>query len=91
MYRRNATVAQIEAEAARFQAEVGSRFTVNPNSYGIRIECNACHESATHDRGYAFGRLHNCASRGFVAPRPADHIQESVNPDGTRNRVLSWA
>lgn len=91
MYRRNANVAEIEAESARFQAEVGTRFTVNLNSYGIHIKCNTCGESATHDRGYIFGRMHNCISRGFVAPRPADHVQETVNADGTRNRVLSWA
>lgn len=89
MYRM-ATVAQIEAEAARFQAQVGSGFTVNPNSYGVRIECNTCHESATHDRAYRFPAQHAHESRVFVAPRPADYRSETVNADGTKSVVLGW-
>jgi hypothetical protein len=55
-----ATVAEIEAEAARFQAEVGAGFEVRPNSYGVRIECCACHASSTHDRAYRFPHEHVC-------------------------------
>lgn len=86
MYRM-ATVAQIEAEAARFQAEVGTGFTVNPNSYGVHIKCNTCHESATHDRAYRFPSQH----AHTTAPRPADYRSETVNADGTKNVFLGWA
>jgi hypothetical protein len=61
MNARTATVAQIEAEAARFQAEVGDRFIVNPNGYGVHIRCVACGEFSTHDRAYRFSREHVCA------------------------------
>lgn len=54
----HATVAQIEAEARRFQIEVGERFSVTPNSYGIRVECLTCFEAACRDRAYSFGREH---------------------------------
>lgn len=57
---RMATVAEIEAEVVRFQAEVGWTFKVSPNSYGVHIECNNCKESATHDRAYRFPREHKC-------------------------------
>jgi hypothetical protein len=89
MYRM-ATVAEINAEAARFQAQVGSDFAVSPNSYGVRIECNTCHESATHDRAYRFAQGHSHGG-GFVSPRPADYRSETVNADGTKNIVLGWA
>lgn len=89
MYRM-ATVAEINAEAARFQARVGSGFTVSPNSYGVRIECNTCQESATHDRAYRFAREHSHGSH-YTAPRPADYRSVTVNADGTRSKVLGWA
>lgn len=87
MYRM-ASNAQIKAEAERFQAQVGSSFTVAPNSYGVRIECNTCHQSATHDRAYRFAREH---TDGFTAPRPADYRSETINADGTKNVILGWA
>lgn len=86
---KSATVAEIEAEATRFQAEVGDQFTVNPNSYGIHIRCNVCQEAATHDRGYAFGRNHKHTVQ--VPNRVADYRKETVNADGTRNVFLGWA
>lgn len=55
---RIATVAQLEAEARRFQAEVGDTYTVRPNSYGVRIECTTCHDAATGDRAYRFPLEH---------------------------------
>jgi hypothetical protein len=78
------TAAQINAEAARFQTEVGQAYTVAPNSYGVRIECNACRESATHDRAYRFPNLHRCPK----VARVADFEERTVNADGTVNRVL---
>lgn len=90
MYRM-ATVAEINAEATRFQAQVGSGFTVKPNSYGVRIECNTCRDSATHDRAYRFAAQHTHESRHFTAPRPADYRSGTVNADGTKNIVLGWA
>lgn len=53
-----ATVAQIEAEAKRLQAEVGEGFKIQPNSYGVRAECVVCRASSTHDRAYRFVREH---------------------------------
>lgn len=89
MYRM-ATVAEIESEAARLQARAGADFIVAPNSYGVRVECTICHESATHDRAYRFVNNHTHGSRHFTSPRPAEYRSESINPDGTRNVVLGW-
>lgn len=87
---RMATVEQIEEEARRFQTEVGTGFTVTPNSYGVRIECNTCGVSETHSRAYRFARTHG-HSVGFTSPRPADYRSETVNSDGTRNVILGWS
>jgi hypothetical protein len=44
-----ATVAQVEAYAASVAA-ARPTFTVRPNTYGVRIECPVCHESASANR-----------------------------------------
>lgn len=54
------TVAEIEAEAVRFQAKIGTGFTVSPNSHGLHVRCNKCGISGTHDRAYRVGDLHTC-------------------------------
>lgn len=57
---KTATVAQLAAEAVRFQAEAGAQFEVRPNGYGVRIECKTCRVAATHDRAYRFPQEHVC-------------------------------
>lgn len=88
---------QINAEAARFQEAIGDRFTVSPNGYGIRVECNRCHESATHERGYLFGRNHNCepqvttpASRALASIRRTHAANQAVL-DGVRKQLSELA
>lgn len=54
------TVAEIEAEVVRFQAKVGSGFTVSPNSHGLHVRCNKCGTSGTHNNAYLLGDFHTC-------------------------------
>lgn len=55
---KQATVAQLEAEAVRFQGVIGDKFVVNPNSYGLHVRCTVCGESGTHDRAYRMADDH---------------------------------
>lgn len=59
---RQSTVAEINAEAARFQTVVGSDFSVKPNGYGVHVTCLTCRESASGDRGYRFPYEHKHTS-----------------------------
>lgn len=56
---RQATVAEIETEAARMQVKVGNGYVINPNGYGIHIRCTTCGESATRGEAYRFSYEHS--------------------------------
>jgi len=56
---KQATVAEIEAEATRYQGVVGEKFAVNPNGYGLHVRCRGCGESGTHDRAYRMADAHS--------------------------------
>jgi len=80
---RKATVAEIEAYAAKTREEFkGQGFKIDPNSYGLRAECETCHDSATLNPEM-WMRNHNCTTG-----RKADFEETTVNPDGTKNRTL---
>lgn len=51
-----ATTAEINAYATQVADELPS-FIVSPNSYGVRIECRACHASS---RKPEWAHAHNC-------------------------------
>ena len=83
--RKMATVAEIEAYAAQVREEFAPKgFRVNANRYGVRIECNTCHESATLE-AEMWARNHS-----HTEGRKADFEERTTNPDGTVNRVLYY-
>ena len=80
---KQATVAEIEAYAVKVRADFeGQGFKIGPNAYGIRSECNTCHESATLNPEM-WMRNHS-----HTTGRRADFEEVTHNADGTRNRVL---
>ena len=43
-------------------------FTVRPNAYDVRIECDVCHESKSGSLARAWAGSHSCAMTEVVDP-----------------------
>lgn len=86
MFRTQRTQAQIDAYRDRTrEAYAGRGFKIDSNGYGLRVECEVCHDSHTLNPEEFMAR-HGHAPQG----READYEERTVNPDGTVNRVLYY-
>lgn len=91
--RKQATQAQIDAYRDQVREEFkGQGFDIRSNGYGLRIECNNCHASATlNPEMWARNHNGNCPATTTKVARIADFRETVINADGTKSTILYYA